>query len=59
MHKSKFGQESYGRSKLTQPIRKGVRKYGHTPVFYYARDFTVPEHSVRFRIVPKPRETGL
>ena len=57
--KSEFGRESYGRPKLMQPIHKGVRKFGHTPVCHSARDFTVPEHNVLFWIVPKPHETGL
>ena len=59
MSESEFEQESYDRLKLTRLIRKGVRKFGYTPVCHYARDFAIPEHSVRSRIVPKPRETGL
>ena len=57
--KSEFGRESYGILKLTQPIRKGVRKFGHTPVCHFARDFAVSEHSFRSWTVPKPCETGL
>ena len=38
---------------------KGVRNCGHTLVCHYARDFSVQEHSVKFRTVPKPLETGL
>ena len=59
MLESEFGREIYGRPKLTRSIHKGVRKFGHTPVFHYARDFAVLEHSVRSRIIPKPCETGL
>ena len=59
MRESDFGRESYGRSKLTWPIHKGVRKFGHTPVCHSARDFAIPEHSVRSRTVSKPRKTGL
>ena len=59
MRESKFGQESYGRPKLTQPIRKGVRKFGHTLVCHSAQDFAVPEHSVQSQTVPKPPETSL
>ena len=44
MRESEFGRESYGRPKLTRPIHKGVRKFGHTPVCHFARDFTIPEH---------------
>ena len=32
MSESEFGGESYGRLKLTRPIHKGVRKFGHTPM---------------------------
>ena len=57
--KSEFGRESYGSPKLTRPIHKGVRKFGHTPVCHSARDFAIPEHSVLSRIVPKPRKTSI
>ena len=59
MHEYEFGQENYGRPKLMRPIRKGVQKCGHTPVFHSARDFGVMEHNVPSRKVPKPRETGI
>ena len=58
-HELKFGQESYDRPKLTRPIRNDVLKFGHTPVCHSARDFSVLEHSVRSRTVPKPHEIGL
>ena len=59
MHKSEFGRESYGRPKLTRPIRKGVRKFGHTPVYHSAQDFAIPEHIFQSQTVSKPREIGL
>ena len=42
MRESEFGLESYGRPKLMRLIRKGVRKFGHTPVYHYVRDFFHP-----------------
>ena len=59
MHESEFGRECYGRPKLTRPIHKGVRKFGHTPVCHSFKDFAVPKHCVRFRTVLKPHETGI
>ena len=59
MHESDFGRESYGCPKLMRPIRKGVRKFGHTPLWHSARDFAIPEHNVQSRTVPKRHETGL
>ena len=59
MCKSEFRRESYGRPKLMRPIHEGVRKFGHTLVCHYARDFVVPKHNVQFWTVPKPHETGL
>ena len=59
MRESEFGRESYGHPKLTPPIHKGVRKFGHTPVCYSALDFAIPEHNVQSRTVPKPCKTSL
>ena len=59
MHESEFGRESYDRPKLMWPIRKGVQKFGHTPICHSARDFVVPEHNVQSRTIPKPCETVL
>ena len=59
MCESELGRESYGRPKFTRPIQKGVRKFGHTPVFHSTLDFAIPKHNVLFRTVPKPYETGL
>ena len=59
MHESEFGRESYGRPKLTQPIHKSVRKFGHTSVCHFAWDFAILEHSVRSQTVSKPRKTSL
>ena len=42
-----------------RPIHKGVRKFGHIPVFHSTRGFVVPKHHVRFWTVPKPHETSL